>query len=314
MKKNSATKKIFPANHGRDFFICITTLTAWFVLVTFFTCVYFLAIPRNTNTSPKPVVAATTFPLFDITRNIAGDNATVLQLMPPNSSIHSFELTPFVEEKIQSAKLIISLGLEADGWTKSVAEKYAKKTFIVSSSPGISLHYFNNNLPDPHYALSIKNATTIAQTIARYLISLDPEHKSQYETNEQLYIQKLLAADKIITEELLPFKERKIITEHDAWWYFAHDYNLDIPITFQETAGKNPEDDYLKKVVSEIQTNKIKTIFFEPQLSTELLKKFATQNNVSLASIDPMDGGGTNESSYIAIMLENTKKIIASFQ
>lgn len=259
--------------------------------------------------SKKLKVAATIFPLYDITRNIAGDKAEVIQIMNANSSVHTFEPSAELIKKLADTSLVFYVGNGLDDWTVGLQNDLNKKTKLVTPSENIQFRLFPDKSIDPHYWLSLKNAETIALNITKQLIELDPANTNYYQENAQIYLNKLALAEDEIKIEMDKLASKRIAIFHEAWYYFADEYDLNIVATFEEFPGKEPTPGYLAEFVNSVRKNNIKTIFSEPQFSSEAIKQIAKDENLHIDSLNPMDGGGLVEDSYIAIMKKNAEKI-----
>nr|MBA3542254.1 zinc ABC transporter substrate-binding protein [Deltaproteobacteria bacterium] len=60
------------------------------------------------------------FPLYDVTRRIAGDRIEVLLVLPPGKSEHGYDPTPKEIARLDGAKLGIAVGLDMDTWVEDI--------------------------------------------------------------------------------------------------------------------------------------------------------------------------------------------------
>ena len=103
-------------------------------------------------------------------------------------------------------------------------------------------------------------------------------------------------------------EDKNIVTFHDAWYYFAEAYGLNVIGTYEPTAGREPTPQYLVALVEMLRQAKVKTFYTEPQFSSEKIKSFLQDNNLQMAVIDP-EGSLSGLDSYIAMMQYNAKTI-----
>src|SRR5688572_11478026 len=75
---------------------------------------------RAGDTGGKPAVAVSIFPIYDLTRRIAGDRVKVMIVLPPGKSEHSYEPGPQEVVELSSAKVAFVVGLGMDGWVEPV--------------------------------------------------------------------------------------------------------------------------------------------------------------------------------------------------
>jgi zinc transport system substrate-binding protein len=235
--------------------------------------------------------------------------------MSGDESAHTFQPTPQTATKLKVATIIFKIGNGLDDWSNSLKEGLAKDGLVLSVSEGINLRVNPDKSIDPHYWLSIPNAMIITKNIAKQLIALDPANKDYYQSNETVYLKKLQAADTEIKEQLQSLPQNKIVTFHDAWYYFAEQYGLKIVATYEENIETDPSPEYLARFIQSVRKNNIHTIFYEPQFSSLSIKKIATHENLVSDILHPMESGGdTTSDSYIATMKENATKIYQALE
>jgi zinc transport system substrate-binding protein len=281
------------------------------------------AYPAPLSASTQPLhIAATIFPLADIIRNITGEAAQVMQILPAGASPHTFDLTPGKVRELQQARLIFKIGV-IDDWIDSVAES-APGAEIVSLHGHIALKPFHDDGHqhgwtktarsldfDPHYWLDAGNGAIIAQNICARLSALDPVHAALYSENSRRYQDELLRLDAELKKACAALKNRKLIVFHDGWRYFAAAYGLEIIAVFQPAPGREPAPRDLQKLYALARSNKIKVVFSEPQLPTESLEPLLADLGLRLGILDPL-GGAVAGDSYIGLLRRNVRSILSA--
>jgi len=107
--------------------------------------------------------------------------------------------------------------------------------------------------------------------------------------------------------DMLP--DKKMITFHDAWAYFAEEFGLEIVGTFEPFPGKQPTPRYLAELQDVARRNKVKAVFSEPQLSDQAIASFVKDIGLELYVLDPL-GGIEGRDSYIKLLTYNTDVIV----
>lgn len=257
------------------------------------------------NPISKPTVAATFFPIYDITRNIAGANIEVINILPPGASPHTFEPTPKIIGDVVKAKAIYAIGYGIDDWVDTIKAKATPKIQLDKNIQLRRGETDENDLGiDPHYWLTIPNAKIMAQNIAADLETRFPEYQTEFQANLRNYLTNLDTAETKIKGYLSGLKNNKIITLHDAWYYFGDAYNMNIVGTFEPSAGKEPTPQYLSALKSALIANKINVLYSEPSVSVSTLASFVQDNKLKIVILDPVEGVEA-ESSYINVMTNN---------
>jgi zinc transport system substrate-binding protein len=265
----------------------------------------------------KPKIAATIFPLYDISRNIVGDKMEVVLILPPGASPHTFELTPQSVERLQGVSLIFKIGHGLDDWTQNIAGFIANEQTVVVDQ-GIKFIYSDEGDREggadkgggvnPHYWLSIENAQIIAKNIADKVIASDAANEQTYRANLEAYVGKLEKLKAETAEKLKPFAGAKLITFHDSFVYYAQEFNLQIAGTIEPFPGKQPTPRYLAELQKKIEDSHIRVLFTEPQLSAESVQAFVEDLGLRLYVLDPL-GGIQGRDNFIALIQYDTNTV-----
>lgn len=283
-----------------------------FLAAVFFTgtvvIVVALLLPRLPK-SAEPTVAATIFPIYDIARNVAGDEVRVTLVLPPGADAHAFEPSPSLLKNLQSAVVVYSIGHELDEWIEPLADSVGAATQSVEKGVNLRLSMDEHEgIYDPHYWLSVANAKIIAKNIADDLTARFPEQAPEFADNLKTYQDKLNALDAEIRTALQDIPNKNIVTFHDAWYYFADAYGLKVAGTFEPTAGREPTPQYLTELINKLEEAGVKTIYYEPQMSVTNLETFAADYEINLVVLDDI-GGTAPYDSYINLMKTNASTL-----
>lgn len=272
------------------------------------------------NQSNNLQIAATVFPLQDIAKNIVKDKINVQLILPPGANPHTFEFTPRQVKELRNTKVIFAIGHGLDSWVNRI-ENSLSGTKIIITDKNIALRQsveiFSDEPEeeegpiDPHYWLTLFNAKIIARNIADEIIAIDEGDREFYEKNFENYASELDLKDKEFKDKLRNIPDKNIITLHDAWYYFAQEYGINIAGTFEPSAGREPTPRYLARLKQAAEENNIKTIFSEPQVSTAALEPFAKDFGLSIQVLDPIEG--VTSQSYLEGMGSNVDILIESF-
>lgn len=263
--------------------------------------------PASENGKIK--VAATIFPLADIVKNIGGDKVTVITIMPPGASPHTFEVRPKTVESAMGTRIFFKIGAGLDDWVENVTGAMGKKPVIVDIAQHIKLRKLPDGTTDPHYWLSIENGIIIAGTIADSLSKTDPPNKEFYNKNLEEYLNLLTGANAELKKKFVNLPDKKFVTFHEAWFYFAGAYGLDAVAAFEPFPGKEPTPEFIASFTRTIKDNNVKVLFTEPQFSADVVGQLAKDIGIKLEVLDPVGGTSPQTDSYIK-MVKNNADII----
>jgi len=301
--KNKRNNSRFPSPAAS--FLFITVLTT--LLIIFWPG----SAAPDASEPGRPKVGATIFPLYDIVRNVAGADADVVLLTPPAASPHTFEPRPSELRSVKGAGAIYAVGHGLDDWVAGLGEAAGVETVIVDRginllrSPDADAEHDGR---DPHYWLDPANAALIAANVTDDLGRRFPASAAAFRRNLEAYLGELDETDGRIRDLLADLPNRDIVTLHDAWYYFARAYDLNIVGSFEPTAGREPTPQYLAALQRAVTVAQSRTLYAEPQLSTQSLAAFTGDNGLTIVIIDPV-GGGAGRGSYVELMLYNARII-----
>lgn len=301
------------------FFILITIVAVTLLLITNNTS-------ENLDQNNSLTVVTTIFPLTDITRQVAGPDVKIVQLIPSDSSPHSFSLTPQQISSLSQADILFSIGHGLDDSATNSALKVKNiPTTLVSED--IQLNKFNHPdtedhnthshnthtlTIDPHYWLSVPNAQIIANTIATSLSEIDPNNRDAYNSNNKNYQNQLEQLEKELQQTAKGAKQKSFIAMHDAWSYFSEQYGFKLVAAYEPIEGKQPSIKDIQKLGQIIKANQITTFFTEPQKQSNASARLMREEfNLNIRSLDPI-GGKLGSESYIKLMQQIMQTITES--
>ena len=249
-------------------------------------------------------------PLHEFSQKIGQDKVDVTLLVPIGVEPHDWEPTIKDVLQMQKSDLIIINGIGFENWVDSLDENNYQGT-IVDTSVGILVKTLDKENPDgpidSHIWLNPIHAKTQVQNIALAFSNYDPENEKFYNSNAAKYIEKLTLLDSKIQNELSNCN-RDFISFHDAFSYFADEYDLNqhtiIPSTNShgEVTAKT-----LENVISTAKKLNIKVIFSEENASTRTSEIIANEINGKVLILSPLEV--VSDGTYISKMTENLENL-----
>jgi zinc/manganese transport system substrate-binding protein len=268
-----------------------------------------------------PVVASFSI-LGDLVSIVGGDRVTVTTLVAADSDAHIFEPKPADVKRIAQAKLLVVNGLGFEPWAAKLAQSADYKGQTVVASQGIqplSTTQDGKKSTDPHAWQNPRNVITYVRNIAAALSKLDPAGAVQFQGHSEAYVKELEALDTWATAQFaaLPQAKRKVITSHDAFGYFAAQYQ----ITFFAPQGMSTETEPSAKQVAhlirQIKVEKIKAVFVENMTNPKLLAQLAKDAGVvpgPALYADALSSADKPAASYLQMMRHNITQLAAGMR
>jgi ABC-type Zn uptake system ZnuABC Zn-binding protein ZnuA len=270
--------------------------------------------PNATDNSGKLKVAASFMPVADMVSNIGGDRITVIQILPKGASPHTYEPEPADIQKLSSVNMAFVIGSGLDDWAKQMLTDTAPGFEIVTLDQGITLRKTTTagqQTTDPHYWLSLTNASIMCREIFLKLTMLDPADQVYFQNNLDAYLAKIATLQGYAVEKLGSLPNKQFITFHAAFNYFATDFGLQVVASIEEFPGTEPTPQYLANVGKLIQQYHIKTLFKEPELSDTIVSALANDYGATVATLDPE---GSLHDTYLGMMQFNIDTVAQALQ
>lgn len=255
-------------------------------------------------------IAASFYPMYIFTLNVAKDvpNVKVISMTKPMAGcLHDYSITTNDMKTLDSAQVFVTNGADMESYMDKVTEQMPNLK-VIESSKGIELIKSEGDEGDnPHVWVSISNAITQVKNIGEQLATLDPNNAQKYKSNTDIYINKLEAQKDKMHKSLDTIVDRDIITFHEAFPYFAKEFNFNIVGVIEREPGSAPSAKELQESVEQVKKLKVKALFAEPQYPAKSAETIATETGTKVYTLDPAVTGPMEEDAYINIMESNLK-------
>jgi zinc transport system substrate-binding protein len=255
----------------------------------------------------KPIEILTSFyPMYVSTLNVVGDtpgvNVTCLT-EPFVGCLHDYALTAGDMKKLAKADLFVANGAGMESFIDK-AVKQSPSLQVLEASKGIKLVEDN-----PHVWVGISGAIQQVKNIAAELAKADPAHAGEYKKNAAAYVAKLEALRKDMHAALDGLKTRDIITFHEAFPYFANEFQLHIVGVIEREPGSEPNARELAQTIDLVKKQNVHALFAEPQYSDKCAKVIERETGVTVSVLDPVVTGPQEPAkardAYLVAMRKN---------
>lgn len=268
------------------------------------------------------VVVTSTTVFADLVRNVGGDLVSVSSLVPANGDPHTFAPRPSDMRTVATAQVLFMNGLGLDDWmTRSLGNAAQPGTPLIRLAedlPGVTLLPGEDaSTQNPHLWMDVTYAEEYANRIADALAAADPAHADAYRTNNAAYQERLQALDTWVREQIatVPEANRRVVTYHDAFPYYAREYGLTIVGVAVSAPGQEPSARYTAALVDAIRAAKVKAIFSESQFPTKLVDQLAAETGAHVVA-NLYDGslGDPPVDSYEGLIRWDTQQIVEALR
>lgn len=271
-------------------------------------------------------VVATTTQIGDWVRQVGGGAVSVDQVLQPNTDPHTYEPRPSDVEAAASARLVFANGDGLDEWIDQVVSDSGSDARVVDLGATVPVRLPGEtsgteaSTYDPHWWHDPRNAEAAVRRIARSLSAADPADRREFHRNASAYLARLRRLDAGIARciDAVPVAERKLVTDHDAFGYFAHRYGIDVvgAVIPSQTTQAQPSAKDVSELISLIEREGVKAIFPESSLSPKVAEAIARQTGASADHTlfgDSLGPAGSGGATYLEMEKANANSMVSGF-
>ncbi|MDH4275017.1 MAG: metal ABC transporter substrate-binding protein, partial [Gammaproteobacteria bacterium] len=228
-------------------------------------------------------------PITNIVHNVAGASNEVHGIVPEGMNSHTFEPVPSDIKWLREADIIILNGLDLETPTLHLAKKVKKNNAPVVLLADATLargewrYDFSfpkeKGHPNPHLWPNIAHAIHFAEVTRDALVALDAAHAAQYRTNTDAYIAKLRVLDSAIYACVkgIPEVNRKLVTYHDSYAYFAPRYGMRVIAAVQPADFSEPTPREVARIITQLRREKVPAIFGSEVFPSKVLEQISRE-------------------------------------
>jgi len=254
--------------------------------------VFAISCGQEEEASEKIGVTVSILPLADFVENVGGEKVNVSVMVPPGASPHVYGPTPSRMAALAGARMYAKVGSGVEFelvWMDKLVAINAEM-LVVDCSKGIAVQEMagehEHGGMDPHIWMSPLNVKIMVRNICDGLVQVDPGSRAFYEKNRDAYLRELTRLDRDIRDGFSGVTNRRFMTYHPAFGYFAKEYNLTmLPI---EVEGKEPRGKSIAHLIEQAKSHNIKVIFASPQFNPQSVEVIAKAIGGRVVFIDSL--------------------------
>lgn len=283
---------------------------------------------RQDDGKSAPILAGTTI-VADVVRNVTGGDPAVESLLPPGTDPHSFEPSPDHAARIEDAEIVFlnGLGLEArldrllqqaqsSGKTVSVSRtlrNQARHDHHAAESEALE-HAAHGT--DPHVWLDPMNVINWVDVIEKTLCEHYPERCEAFSANAENYRRQLVELDAWIRERvnLVPSRERLMVSDHAMFGYFARRYGFTLAEAVLPgfSSPAEPSAKEIARIIDTVHEYKVKAIFVGNTANPRVCRQVGEDTGCEIVTIltGSLTEPGGEADSYLEYMRYNVDRIV----
>lgn len=274
---------------------------------------------ENQDSQILQVVATSTI-IADLAAQIGAEEIALTGLLQPGADPHIYEPVSQDSRSIEEADLILYNGYNLEPALIKLIQASgikAEKLAVAEVVPPLDFAYQDQRQPDPHVWGNVENAIEMTKAIRDILIKLSPEDEEIFDQNADRLISNLQHLHIWVSEQIttIPPSQRKLVTTHDAFQYYADAYGLEIVGTLiGMSTEEQPSAQTVARLVEAVRIANVPGIFAETTINPKLIQTVATEANVQLAPqelySDSIGANGSEADSYLKMIVINTQTIV----
>jgi ABC-type Zn uptake system ZnuABC Zn-binding protein ZnuA len=267
--------------------------------------------------SAAPLKIVATLPILkDFADQVGREHVEVRTLITGLESEHSYSPKPSDLKALGETRLLLEVGLGLEVWVSGLVKNAGNPALrVVTTSEGVGLiRDHASSAGNPHIWLDPENAKIMVRHIANALIAADPAHKDAYLKNLADYLQRLDQTQRDLQERVASLRDRRIITHHPAWPYFARRFGFQIEGEILQQMGMEPSSTHLAEIAKRIKSGRIKVIVSEPQFNQKVVKALADETGARIVVLSPLPGTIKGTETYLALLAYTVTKLVAALQ
>ena len=271
-------------------------------------------------------VVTTVSPITNIVQNIGGDRVSVTGIVPEGVNSHTFEPAPSDAAVMEDADIVFINGLHLEEPTRELAEANVGDgvPIVPLADRTISEDEFifdfsfprSEGFPNPHLWTNPLYAKDFAEIVRDELSELDPEGSSTFGENFEAFADRVDALDAAVRSatETVAEEDRKLLTYHDSFPYFAREYGWEVVGAIQPSDFAEPTPQEIVGLIEQIRAEDLPAIFGSEVFPSPVLEQIAAETGATyvddLRDDDLPGEAGDPDHSYLGLMVFDFTTIV----
>jgi zinc/manganese transport system substrate-binding protein/manganese/iron transport system substrate-binding protein len=257
--------------------------------------------------------------LADMVRNVGGERVTAENIIPIGAGPENYQPTPQDAQKLAGAAVVFYNGHGLEAWLGDLLASAARPNQLqIAVSDGLAAVDIGSDdfkQGNPHFWMSAALGAKYVEKIRDGLIQADAAGKDTYTKNAAGYIEQLLELNEALKQQAatIPPEQRKMVTNHDAFPYFAQEYGFTIIGNILGNPESEPSAGELAVLVGAIKAQHVKAIFAESQFNPKLTNTIADEAGVTIVSnlyTDTLGDAASGVTTYADMLRYNMQEVV----
>lgn len=299
-------------------------------LLSVFLTVMLLFLMLCGCTAPSAVrngftVVCSIFVPYDFARQVAGDRANVVMLIPPGVESHSYEPSPSDIITIENADLFLYVSEHTETWVPQIVsslEKKQVKCVDIAETLGIEVHDHEHeheeheheheeHEADEHIWTNLETAAAMVRLTASEMADADSRNADYYTANGESYADKILALRDDFSLLTASAKRNEIVSgSRFAMKNFTEEFGIEFTAAFDSCVDNTePSAGVMAKIIDKINDDSIPVIFYEELTEPKIARAVSLETGAKMLLLHSCHNISASElksgASYLSLMTQN---------
>ncbi|MGH2688432.1 MAG: metal ABC transporter substrate-binding protein [Actinomycetota bacterium] len=252
---------------------------------------------RSAGDATAVRVVTTVAPITNIVSNVAGGHATIAGVVPEGTNSHTFEPPPSVARVLSEADVIFVNGMQLEDPTRELAEANLKRGAgivelgALTLAPSDYIYDFSfpkeGGKPNPHLWTNPPMAKRYAEIVKDELSERDPANADAFRENYERFAAKVevLAGAMRSATATVPETNRKLLTYHDGYAYFARDFGWKVIGAIQPSSFDEPTPREVAELIRQVEQENVPAIFGSEVFPSPVLEQIGREAGVKYVDV-----------------------------
>jgi zinc transport system substrate-binding protein len=283
--------------------------------------------------SEKTQIMTSIYPVYEITKEIAGDRADVSLMVGENEDAHHYEPSAQAVASVNEADVFIYSSEQMEFWAESLLNVVENEDLqVIELAEGLDLdigeaaehdhdheheeaggHDHDHGGLDPHFWLDPVAVKEQLPFIVEALSQKDPENESYYVENQNDFADELSTLDAAYQEAFADAENREFVVQHQAFGHLANRYHLDQVAVGGLTTEVEPDPQQLSRIINFIKEEEVPVVYYQSGENSAIAETIAQESGTEIGVLYDLENKPVDsdlaEDSYIEMMEQNLEEL-----
>jgi zinc/manganese transport system substrate-binding protein len=266
-------------------------------------------------TPPLRVVASFSI-LADMVREVGGSAVEVHSLVPAGGDAHVFTPTPSDAQRVGRAELLVINGLRYEGWIERLVKSAGYRGQVIVATRGVRTRPTAGGA-DPHAWQDLAQAVVYVENIRAALVAARPAQAAAIDARAAAYTARLRALDQDTRTRLAGVApaQRRVITDHDAFGYFADAYGVRFLSPRGWSTESEPSAETVARIVRQAREQQASALLVEQLSDPRLVERIAREAGLKVGGrlyADALSAPGGEADTYLRLFAHNVATLVSA--